>query len=42
MNIFQTLKKEGKCIIIASHSDYVKKYADVILKIENGKIEEIK
>ena len=31
LDIFQELKQEGKCIVIASHSEYVKKYADVIL-----------
>lgn len=39
--IFELLKKlsvKGRCIIIVSHSEYVKKYADEVLKIENGKL----
>lgn len=39
LEIFSNLKKEGKCIIISSHSDYVKEYADVVLKIEDGILE---
>lgn len=42
LDIFQELKKEGKCIVIASHSEYVKKYADVILHIEDGHLEVIR
>lgn len=37
--IFQELKKlskEGKCIVIVSHSDEVKKYADIIIELDNG------
>lgn len=36
--LFKMIVKEGKCVIIVSHSNEIKKYADVILKIENGKI----
>lgn len=39
--IFELLKKlsvKGRCIIMVSHSEYVKKYADEVLKIENGKL----
>ncbi len=39
LEIFKKLKEEGKCIIISSHSDYIKKYADVILEINDGKVE---
>lgn len=39
LDIFKKLKEEGKCIIISSHSDYIKKYADVILEINDGKVE---
>lgn len=41
--IFQELKKlseEGKCVIVVSHSNIIKKYADVILSIKGGKINE--
>lgn len=39
--IFELLKKlsnEGKCVIVVSHSDNVKNYADVLYKISDGKI----
>ena len=39
--IFQILKdlsKEGKCVIVVSHSNEVKSYADKIIKIANGKL----
>ena len=39
--IFELLKKlsaKRRCIIMVSHSEYVKKYADEVLKIENGKL----
>lgn len=42
LDIFKKLKEEGKCIIISSHSDYIKKYADVILEINDGKVEVVK
>lgn len=40
LEIFQELKKDGKCIIIVSHNDIVEKYADYVLKINNGVLEE--
>ena len=39
LEIFKTLKKEGKCIIIVSHSDNIKKYADVTLELDDGELE---
>ena len=39
--LLKKLSKEGKCVIVVSHSNEVKKYADKILKINNGKVEEI-
>jgi ABC-type lipoprotein export system ATPase subunit len=42
-NVFEILKdlsKEGKCVIVVSHSDEVKKYADVVINISNGKLSE--
>ena len=39
LDIFNKLKEEKKCIIIVSHNDMVKKYADVILTINNGVLE---
>ena len=36
--LLKTLSKNGKCIIVVSHSDFVKKYADKIYKIVKGKL----
>lgn len=39
--IFELLKKiseEDKCVIVVSHNETIKKYADYIYKMENGKI----
>lgn len=39
--IFKSLKElsqKGKCIIVVSHSNEVKKYADKVLKLEDGKL----
>ncbi len=39
--IFEYLKKlskEGKCIIVVSHSEEVKKYADKIINLKEGKL----
>lgn len=38
--IFEELKKlsKDKCIIVVSHSSEVKKYADVVLNMKNGKL----
>lgn len=41
--IFEYLKelsKEGKCIIVVSHSNEVKKYADEIIYLKEGKLVE--
>lgn len=42
LELLKKLSKEGKCIIIVTHSKTVKKYADVVLEIKNGKLEEVK
>lgn len=39
--VFQELKKlsrEGKCIIVVSHSNEVKNYADVVINLDGGKL----
>ena len=39
--IFKMLRHqadEGKCVIVVSHSDEIKKYADTVIRIENGEI----
>lgn len=39
LEILKELSKNGKCVIVVSHSNEVKKYADVVLNLEKGKIE---
>lgn len=41
INIFKNLAKEGKCVIIVTHSSNVAKQADIIYGIEKGKINQI-
>lgn len=44
-SIFDQLKvqsNDGKCVIVVSHSNEVKKYANKILEIKNGDIKELK
>ncbi|MCX4364143.1 MAG: ABC transporter ATP-binding protein [Bacilli bacterium] len=41
--VFESLKKlaqEGKCVIVVSHSNAVLDYADVVININKGKLEE--
>ena len=41
IKVFEMLKelsKKGKCVIIVSHSNLVKQYADVVLKLEEGNL----
>ena len=37
-SILKKLSKEGKCVIVVSHSNEVKKYADIIYRLEKGSI----
>lgn len=40
LNIFSDLAhKEGKCVIIISHSHRVKELADIVYELKNGKVE---
>lgn len=39
--ILKNLSKDGKCVIVVSHSNEVKKYADKVLNIEKGKLSEV-
>lgn len=32
------MAKKGKCVIVVSHSNEVKKYADKILLLDNGQL----
>lgn len=41
LNILKDLAKKGKCVIVVSHNDKVKKYADKILLLENKSIKEV-
>ena len=36
--LLKTLSKNGKCIIVVSHSELVKKYADYVYTIENNSL----
>ena len=36
--LLKNLSELGKCVIIVSHSNTVKEYADVILKLEKGNL----
>ncbi len=38
MDIFKTLVKQGKCVVIVTHSNAVAKNADEVYKIANGKL----
>lgn len=43
--IFEQLKKlskDGKCVIVVSHSDLAKKYADVVYELDDHKLREVK
>lgn len=42
LNILKDLSKQNKCVIIVSHDDRVKKYADKVLVIEEHKLQEVK
>lgn len=35
-DIFKQMSKEGKCIIVVTHNNIVKKYADEIITLKNG------
>ncbi len=39
LEILKKLSQNGKCVIVVSHSNEVKKYADVVLNLEKGKLE---
>lgn len=36
--LLKDLSREGKCVIVVSHSEYVKEYADKVYKLKNGKL----
>ncbi len=40
-NILKNLSKNGKCVIVVSHSNEIKKYADILYEIKDGKMEKI-
>lgn len=41
LNILKKLAKQGKCVIIVTHSKTVREYADVILEIKKTALEEV-
>ena len=41
LNILKDLAKKGKCVIVVSHDDRVKEYADIVLKLEDKKLKEV-
>ena len=36
--ILKKLTEDGKCVIVVSHSNEIKKYADIMLTMKNGKL----
>lgn len=38
LDLLKKLADKGKCVIVVSHSQEIKKYADIIISIENGKV----
>lgn len=38
LDILKNLSKDGKCVIVVSHSEEIKKYADQLIKIKSGKL----
>lgn len=42
LSILKKLSKQGKCVIVVTHSNIVKKYADIVLEIENKNLKELK
>lgn len=40
LNILKKLSAEGKCVIMVSHSAKIEEYADIILNLNKGKLEE--
>ena len=41
LKILKGLAKKGKCIIIVTHSETIKNYADIILELKKGSLEEV-
>ncbi|MGN1371946.1 MAG: ABC transporter ATP-binding protein [Candidatus Coprovivens sp.] len=37
-NYLKELSKEGKCVIVVSHSNEIKNYADILIELNNGKL----
>ena len=40
--LLKELSKKGKCVIVVSHSDEVKKYADKLYELDDRNIVEVK
>jgi len=39
-NILKDLSKQGKCVIVVSHNNTIKDYADIVLHLDNGQLKE--
>ena len=37
-NYLKELSNEGKCVIVVSHSNEVKNYADILIELKSGKL----
>lgn len=42
LEILKKLAKDGKCVVVVSHSAKTEEYADVVLNIKDGKLEIVK
>lgn len=40
--LFKKLSHDGKCVIVVTHNNTIKKYCDVLIELRNGKIYECK
>ncbi len=36
LSLLKNMSENGKCVIVVSHNKEIKKYADIVLKLENG------
>lgn len=41
LSLLKNMSENGKCVIVVSHNKEIKKYADTVLKLENGILKEI-
>ena len=41
LELLNKMSKKGKCVIVVSHNSIIKKYADVVINMKNGKFVEL-